>query len=115
MLIERSAKYSEFSLEGNYTRAQVVAVLGEPESSHTEEKPSSSTTDTYTVSGRVFDCGRYWASGAGWVMTLGLHELFMFPAAIWSVVKESVAPSQKVLEIRYMGDAYQCQRVSKEP
>ena len=122
--------YSEFKLEGGYTRNDIIKKLGNPEKSIVEEKsvskeilaliketsttqskPNIYITDTYAVEGRVFDCGDYWASGAGWGMTLGLHELFMFPASVYEVISENISPSKKHLEISYINNMYQCQSV----
>lgn len=97
MLIERSAKYSEYALEDGHSREDIIEEIGEPIKFNFSDK--SCHCDIYLVEGRVFDSGDYWASSAGWVMTLGIHELLFFPMSVWSVASEGISPSEKEMEI----------------
>lgn len=101
MMIERTAKYADLALDENCTRALVVKTLGEPESVHSYD---IGRTETYSVEGRVFDSGNYWGTVAGWRMTLGLHELILFPWQCWRVVSEAIYPTKRKLEILYYDD-----------
>jgi len=136
--IERTEKYNQFKLEGGYTREDIIEKLGPPEKSVTYKREDDENyilppnlnsetkeyinnfeqiTDTYLVEGRVFDCGDYWASAAGWGMTLGLHEIIFFPMSLWEVAIEGISPSKKYLDIMYINGSYQCQteREIKKP
>ena len=111
--IERSAKYSEFKLNGNYKRSEIIEILGEPERTEKNitDKRGENILDTYIVKGRIFDCGDYWATSAGWFMTLGLHELILFPIATLEVISQSLKPTEKELVIQYFNNNYVCQTV----
>jgi hypothetical protein len=115
-LIERSAPYNEFKLNGPYTRDEVVERLGPPLRSevvplppHSVQQASTLTVDTYVVTGRAFDCGKYWATAAGWLMTLGLHELVFFPMSSWHAISQWLRPTQRELKIYYSRGTYECQ------
>jgi len=97
LMLERSAKYSEYSLENGHSRDEIISEIGEPIKTNVIENDCS--CDVYLVSGRVYDSGDHWAASAGWVMTLGLHELVFFPMTVWEVITEAISPSEKELEI----------------
>ncbi|MEH6345680.1 MAG: hypothetical protein V7785_11380 [Bermanella sp.] len=112
MLIERSAKYSEFALEDGHTREDIIAELGEPIKSNSSDKDCH--CEVFLVEGRIFDTGDYWASNAGWIMTLGIHELLFFPMSVWEVASEGISPSEKELEICPHGDRWWLREVRDE-
>lgn len=109
MMIERTAKYSEFALQDGYSREDIIEKIGEPIESEDiilrigepieSEGAQYMKCDVYLVEGRVFDSGDHWASAAGWGMTLGIHELFFFPMSVWEVISEGISPTEKKLEI----------------
>jgi len=78
--------------------------LGEPQFYEFLDETHKSRVDTYIVKGRIFNAGDYVGSIMGWEMTLGLHELILFPLECWEVISEAVCPTEKKLQIRYHDD-----------
>jgi len=104
LLIERSAKYSEFALEYGHTREEVNEVLGEPLCKTTFAKRPACYV--YPVKGRVFDSSDHWAFASGRVTTLGLHEIVTFPIQLLVVASQAIYPTKKYLEVCKAGDRY---------
>jgi len=98
--VVNTAKYSEFITE-EYSRSKVLDVLGEPANTG---GTNQNRMDTFIVEGRVFDSATHQMTKAGWEMTLGLSELALFPASLYTVISEAICPKQKQLTVEYYND-----------
>ncbi|WP_157964722.1 hypothetical protein [Algibacillus agarilyticus] len=96
-MMQRNAQYSDIALTDEYSRKAITQQLGKP--LHSCKSVFYERCDTYQVKGYVFDSNKYQGSGVLFGMSWGLSELILFPAEVWHVSTEVVAPSDKKLDI----------------